>query len=128
MRFYHFCFCLAQIPNVLSPITNEPNAPQSMCLIQQTGISPEQLSVISRFAMASVGSQGTVGGLVVAGLVSKNWSYCKLMHSQISHAFLMKIDFFFPFALVTENGWMACIGWCWCTLWLYLLLRTPVME
>lgn len=51
-------------------MTNEPNAPQSMCLIQQTGISQEQMSVISRFAMASIGSQGTVGGLVVAGFVS----------------------------------------------------------
>lgn len=59
-----------QIPNVLSPVTNEPNGPQSMCLIQQTGISQEQISVISRFAMASIGSQGTVGGLVVAGFVS----------------------------------------------------------
>lgn len=54
----------------MSPLTNEPHAPQSMCLIQQTGISQEQISVISRFAMASIGSQGTVGGLVVAGFVS----------------------------------------------------------
>lgn len=69
---YIYLFLLAQIPNVLSPLTNEPNhAPQSMCLIQQTGISQEQLSVISRLAIASIGSQGTVGGLVVAGLVSK---------------------------------------------------------
>lgn len=51
---------------MISPITNEPHIP----LMQQTGISQEQLSVISRFAMASIGSQGTVGGLVVAGLVS----------------------------------------------------------
>lgn len=41
-----------------------------MRLIQQTGISQEQLSLISRFAVASIGSQGTVGGLVVAGFVS----------------------------------------------------------
>ncbi|XP_055319688.1 transmembrane GTPase Marf isoform X2 [Sitodiplosis mosellana] len=61
----------ASIPNVLSPVTNEPNGPQSMCLIQQTGISQEQISVISRFAMASIGSQGTVGGLVVAGFLLK---------------------------------------------------------
>lgn len=64
---------MAQIPNMLSPVTNEPHAPQSMSLIHQTGISEEQLSVISRFAMASIGSQGTVGGLVVAGLVSEHF-------------------------------------------------------
>jgi len=34
------------------------------------GITPEQLSLISRFAVSSIGSQGTVGGLVVAGIVS----------------------------------------------------------
>lgn len=39
-------------------------------MLHQTGISQEQISVISRFAMASIGSQGTVGGLVVAGFVS----------------------------------------------------------
>jgi len=30
----------------------------------------EQLSLISRIAAASIGSQGTVGGLVIAGIVS----------------------------------------------------------
>jgi hypothetical protein len=30
----------------------------------------EQISLISRIAAASIGSQGTVGGLVVAGIVS----------------------------------------------------------
>lgn len=29
----------------------------------------EQLSLISRIAAASIGSQGTVGGLVIAGIV-----------------------------------------------------------
>lgn len=66
--FSNSFFLFVQIPNVISPVVNEPNAPQ--CLIQQTGISQEQISVISRFAMASIGSQGTVGGLVVAGFVS----------------------------------------------------------
>lgn len=54
---------------MLSPAVEGPSG-QSMSLIQQTGISEEQLSLISRFAVASVGSQGTVGGLVVAGFVS----------------------------------------------------------
>lgn len=57
-----------QIPAAMSPVTNGPIGPQG--IMQQTGMSPEQLSVISRFAVASVGSQGTVGGLVVAGFVS----------------------------------------------------------
>ncbi|KAH8419926.1 hypothetical protein KR009_003861 [Drosophila setifemur] len=35
------------------------------------GITPEQLSLISRFAITSIGSQGTVGGLVVAGIMLK---------------------------------------------------------
>lgn len=30
----------------------------------------EQLSLISRITAASIGSQGTVGGLVIAGIVS----------------------------------------------------------
>lgn len=93
-----------------------------MCLIQQTGISQEQLSVISRFALASVGSQGTVGGLLVAGLVSQTLLYyCTHVIS------VMQIPIF-PFVLVAENGWMACIGWCRCSLWLYLLLRASIME
>lgn len=41
-----------------------------MCLVPQSGITPEQLSLISRFAVASIGSQGTVGGLLVGGFVS----------------------------------------------------------
>jgi len=40
------------------------------------GITPEQLSLISRFAVSSIGSQGTVGGLVVAGIVSVSSSFC----------------------------------------------------
>lgn len=40
------------------------------------GISTEQLSLISRFALNSVGSQGTVGGLLVAGVVSISFIPC----------------------------------------------------
>lgn len=60
----------SSIPQMLTP-NGEPQ-PTPLCLIPgNTSISPEQLSVISRFALASIGSQGTVGGLVVGGLVSK---------------------------------------------------------
>ena len=52
---------------ILSPSANEPTTP--LCLLPQSGISQEQLSLISRFAIASIGSQGTVGGLLVGGLV-----------------------------------------------------------
>lgn len=31
----------------------------------------EQLSLISRIAVASIGSQGTVGGLIITGIVRK---------------------------------------------------------
>lgn len=66
-KFSNFHFFL-QIPKLMSP-SADSNTP--MCLIPTTtaGISPEQLSIISRFAVASIGSQGTVGGLVVGGLV-----------------------------------------------------------
>lgn len=59
-------------PPLLSPIANggPPSPPQPISLIHQTGISQDQISLISRFAMASIGSQGTVGGLLVAGFVS----------------------------------------------------------
>ncbi|XP_036344617.1 LOW QUALITY PROTEIN: transmembrane GTPase Marf-like [Rhagoletis pomonella] len=55
----------------LSPST--PGTDTPLCLIPRPvgGITQEQLSVISRFAMASVGSQGTVGGLIVAGIMLK---------------------------------------------------------
>ncbi|XP_018800285.1 PREDICTED: transmembrane GTPase Marf isoform X2 [Bactrocera latifrons] len=55
----------------LSPST--PGTDTPLCLIPRPvgGITQEQLSVISRFALASVGSQGTVGGLIVAGIMLK---------------------------------------------------------
>lgn len=56
-------------PLLPSPILHDPNSPKT--LASTVNITPEQLSVISRIACASIGSQGTVGGLVVAGLVSK---------------------------------------------------------
>lgn len=59
------------IQNPISPISPANDTP--MCLIPTPvgGITPEQLSLISRFAMTSIGSQGTVGGLIVAGIMLK---------------------------------------------------------
>ena len=51
----------------MSPITNEPQTPSG--LVPSSVITPEQLSFISKIAVASIGSQGTVGGLLVAGVV-----------------------------------------------------------
>uniref|UniRef100_A0A1A9Z3W2 Dynamin-type G domain-containing protein n=1 Tax=Glossina pallidipes TaxID=7398 RepID=A0A1A9Z3W2_GLOPL len=56
---------------IASPITPTNETP--VCLIPTPvgGITQEQLSMISRIALASVGSQGTVGGLIVAGIMLK---------------------------------------------------------
>ncbi|XP_062138478.1 transmembrane GTPase Marf isoform X2 [Drosophila sulfurigaster albostrigata] len=57
---------------VVTPVST-PVETTPVCLLPTPGvvggITPEQLSIISRFAMSSIGSQGTVGGLVVAGVV-----------------------------------------------------------
>ncbi|XP_030566182.1 transmembrane GTPase Marf isoform X2 [Drosophila novamexicana] len=58
---------------VVTPVST-PVETTPVCLLPAPGvggITPEQLSVISRFAMSSIGSQGTVGGLVVAGIMLK---------------------------------------------------------
>ncbi|TDG42161.1 hypothetical protein AWZ03_011414 [Drosophila navojoa] len=58
---------------VVTPVST-PVESTPVCLLPGTGvggITPEQLSVISRFALSSIGSQGTVGGLVVAGVMLK---------------------------------------------------------
>uniref|UniRef100_A0A1A9VWY0 Dynamin-type G domain-containing protein n=1 Tax=Glossina austeni TaxID=7395 RepID=A0A1A9VWY0_GLOAU len=56
---------------IASPVTPTNETP--VCLIPTPvgGITQEQLSMISRLALASVGSQGTVGGLIVAGIMLK---------------------------------------------------------
>lgn len=48
---------------------NELASPMSL-LPMNDFTTEEQISLISRIAAASIGSQGTVGGLVVAGIVS----------------------------------------------------------
>ncbi|XP_034104252.1 transmembrane GTPase Marf isoform X4 [Drosophila albomicans] len=59
---------------VVTPVST-PVETTPVCLLPTPGvvggITPEQLSIISRFAMSSIGSQGTVGGLVVAGVMLK---------------------------------------------------------
>lgn len=57
--------------NMLSPITPTSETPLCLMPTNTAGITQEQLSMISRFAVASIGSQGTVGGLVVAGIMLK---------------------------------------------------------
>uniref|UniRef100_A0A336K1Q3 CSON010945 protein n=1 Tax=Culicoides sonorensis TaxID=179676 RepID=A0A336K1Q3_CULSO len=58
------------VSNMLSPVVNEPHTPT--CLVPNNElITQEQLSLISKVAVASIGSQGTVGGLVVGGLLLK---------------------------------------------------------
>lgn len=63
---------------VVTPVST-PVETTPVCLLPTPGvggITPEQLSLISRFAMSSIGSQGTVGGLVVAGIVSSGGGGC----------------------------------------------------
>ncbi|XP_055910678.1 transmembrane GTPase Marf isoform X2 [Eupeodes corollae] len=57
--------------NMLSPVTPTSETPLCLMPTNAGGITQEQLSMISRFAVASIGSQGTVGGLVVAGIMLK---------------------------------------------------------
>ncbi|CAG9805485.1 unnamed protein product [Chironomus riparius] len=56
------------------PITPSADLNSPMTLLPQFGnefTTEEQLSLISRIAAASIGSQGTVGGLVIAGILFK---------------------------------------------------------
>ncbi|XP_055388687.1 transmembrane GTPase Marf isoform X2 [Condylostylus longicornis] len=57
--------------NMLSPIGNGPETPLCIIPSQGGGITQDQISMISRFAVASIGSQGTMGGLLVAGILLK---------------------------------------------------------
>jgi mitofusin 2 len=54
----------------MTPTANDMNSPMTL-LPQFNGefTTDEQLSLISRIAAASIGSQGTVGGLIIAGIV-----------------------------------------------------------
>lgn len=92
---------------MLSPVGNEPNTPT--CLMPNNEIiTQEQLSVISKVAIASIGSQGTVGGLIVGGLVSRKVnSKWRLVTS-----FLSLSD--------AKNYWVARPRRSGCNLWLRL--------
>lgn len=60
----HFKVSQAMTPtaDMNSPMTLLPN-------FNGDFTTDEQLSLISRIAAASIGSQGTVGGLIIAGIV-----------------------------------------------------------
>lgn len=61
---------LNELNEMLSPTPRDnPSTPLTLAPSNSV-ITEEQLNIISRIAVASIGSQGTVGGLVVAGLVS----------------------------------------------------------
>ncbi|XP_065724075.1 transmembrane GTPase Marf isoform X2 [Drosophila suzukii] len=71
--------------SVSTPATTPVEA-TPVCLLPApvvAGITPEQLSLISRFAVSSIGSQGTVGGLVVAGIVLLNSYVLNTHHLQM---------------------------------------------
>lgn len=73
-------------------------------------------SIPSRIALASIGSQGTMGGLVIAGFVSSTIFIFLLECSvRIMNATVVNALF-----LDVENCWMA--GYCgdWSCLWLFV--------
>ncbi|XP_020805006.1 transmembrane GTPase Marf isoform X1 [Drosophila serrata] len=83
--------------SVVTPASTPVEATTPVCLLpgpSVAGITPEQLSVISRFAMTSIGSQGTVGGLVVAGIVLLNQYRMKKC----------------PFQMLKTIGWRVLVG------------------
>lgn len=65
-----FVYFFFQMSQAMTP-TTDLNSPMTL-LPQFNGefTTNEQLSLISRIAAASIGSQGTVGGLIIAGIVS----------------------------------------------------------
>ncbi|XP_034123716.1 transmembrane GTPase Marf isoform X3 [Drosophila guanche] len=66
---------VGQQHGVVSPVSSQMDDATPVCLLPSpglvAGITPEQLSLISRFAITSVGGQGTMGGLLVAGIMLK---------------------------------------------------------
>lgn len=67
-----FVSLLLQMSQAMTP-TTDLNSPMTL-LPQFNGefTTDEQLSLISRIAAASIGSQGTVGGLIIAGIVNSS--------------------------------------------------------
>lgn len=106
--------------NPVSPITPGNDTP--LCLIPTPvgGISQEQLSLISRFALTSIGSQGTVGGLIVAGIVCIHITYkCGWTDT---HRFINIYTFRILCISDAENNWLESFGGCWCSIWLHLFV------
>ncbi|XP_055695757.1 transmembrane GTPase Marf [Lutzomyia longipalpis] len=61
----------SSLPPVLSPMSDQPDGPNSLVPYGGGNITPEQLSVISNMMVATMGSHGTVGGIIVSGLLMK---------------------------------------------------------
>lgn len=59
------------VPSILSPVDTLDSPPQ-LTSPSPFSIQPEDWSFTSKLALASIGSQGTMGGLLVAGFVSLN--------------------------------------------------------
>jgi hypothetical protein len=62
----------------------------------------EQLSLVSRIAAASIGSQGTVGGLVIAGIVR---TYPEIKCSSLANGNLL--------ISAVQDDWLESSGRCW---------------
>ncbi|XP_059610826.1 transmembrane GTPase Marf isoform X2 [Phlebotomus argentipes] len=61
----------SSVPPMLSPVADQPDG--ANCIVPYGGasITPEQLSLLSNMAVATMGSHGTVGGIIVSGLLFK---------------------------------------------------------
>lgn len=78
--------------------TTDLNSPMLLPPFNGDFTTDEQLSLISRIAAASIGSQGTVGGLIIAGIVSV--TTVKLMSSLT----------YFHTKLFKTIGWRVLVG------------------
>lgn len=61
-------------PNLVSPVEMEPLQPTSPTPSSFPLLQPEDWSLTSRIALASIGSQGTMGTLLLTGFVSQNFN------------------------------------------------------
>jgi mitofusin 2 len=65
---------------VMTP-TTDLNSPMTLIpnFTSNEFTTDEQLSLISRIAVASIGSQGTVGGLIITGIV-RNFNFSSIFN------------------------------------------------
>ncbi|GAB0086640.1 Transmembrane GTPase Marf [Sergentomyia squamirostris] len=60
------------LPPMLSPIADQPDGANSIVPYGCSNtITPEQISLISNMVVATAGSHGTVGGIIISGLLMK---------------------------------------------------------